>query len=283
MDRERRVVYDPVTGFAIDAETGEVIDDRPIDCGYDARVSGYDDYVRKARAGGAVTPSMHDSGLHSYVGGRNGDRRSRRLSKINESVRVSKKDRKVVGALSLLHRYASVLGIPDKVVDHAGKMVRKLLRQKTVGKRYMNEYVAVALVESAKMFGIPISLGEAIARLSLSWENVKVALRSYKKLGLLKPIITDPKVFVPKIIDSLGLGSDAMNIANRIIDAMKRIGMTGGKSPNVVAGAAVYIASIVTGDVRTQQQVSDVSGCKEAGIRNMYHEITKRIDIEVKL
>jgi len=283
MDRNRRIVYDPVTGFAIDAETGEVVDDCPIDYGYDARVFSHEDYVKKVRASGVVTSSVHDNGIHSYVDKKNNDPKSKKLSKINERIRVSKKERKIVSALHLLHRYASILGLTDNVVEDASKMVRKAIENKAIRKEYIDEYVVVALVETAKIFGIPVSLSEAITKFSLSTEGVKHALKSYKELGLLKPVVIDPKSFVPKIVDRLGLGNDVMNIANKIIDAMKIAGITDGRAPNGVAGAAVYIASILTGNTRTQDQVAEACGLKNVAIRLIYHEITKRIDIEVKL
>jgi len=283
MDRERRIVYDPVTGFAVDAETGEVVDDCPIDYGYDARIFSHEDYVKRARAGGVVTSSVHDNGIHSYVDKKNSDPDSKKISKLNERVRVSKKERKIVNALHLLHRYASILELPDNVIEDASKMVRKAVEYKVIRKEYIDEYVVVALVETAKIFGIPIALSEAITKLNLSTEGVKRALRSYKELGVLKPVVIDPKSFVPKIVDRLGLGNDVMNIANKIIDAMKIIGITTGRSPNGVAGAAVYIASIVTENTRTQDQVAEVCGLKNVAIRLTYHAITKYIDIEVKL
>jgi len=283
MDRERKIVYDPVTGFAVDAETGEVVDDCPIDYGYDVRIFSHEDYVKKSRAGGVVTSSVHDNGLHSYVDSKNGDPSSKKLSKINERVRVSKKERNIVSALHLLHRYASMLNLPNNVVEDASKIVRKAIDYKAIRKNYIDEYVVVALVETAKIFGIPISLSEAITKLSLSTEGMKHALRSYKDLGVLKPVVIDPKSFVPKIVDRLGLGNDVMNIANKIIDAMKMTGITAGRAPNGVAGAAVYVASIITDNTRTQDQVAEACGLKNVAIRLIYHEITRRIDIEVKL
>ena len=51
----------------------------------------------------------------------------------------------------------------------------------------------------------------------------------------------------------------------------------------LIAAAAIYIASILCGDRRTQREVADVAGVTEVTIRNRYKELAEELDIEIIL
>ena len=59
--------------------------------------------------------------------------------------------------------------------------------------------------------------------------------------------------------------------------------LTSGRGPTGVAAAAIYIASILCGDRRTQREVADVAGVTEVTIRNRYKELAEELDIEIIL
>ena len=50
-----------------------------------------------------------------------------------------------------------------------------------------------------------------------------------------------------------------------------------------VAAAAIYIASILCNERRTQREVADVAGVTEVTIRNRYKELTEKLGIKVEL
>lgn len=54
-------------------------------------------------------------------------------------------------------------------------------------------------------------------------------------------------------------------------------------NPESVAAAAVYIASILCGDRRTQREITDVSDVTEPTIRRIYKELSEKVDIEIVL
>lgn len=47
--------------------------------------------------------------------------------------------------------------------------------------------------------------------------------------------------------------------------------------------AAIYNASILSGDRRTPREVADVAGVTEAAIRNRYQELAERLDVDIAL
>jgi transcription initiation factor TFIIB len=50
-----------------------------------------------------------------------------------------------------------------------------------------------------------------------------------------------------------------------------------------VAAAAVYIASVSTGERRTQKEVADVAGVTEVTIRNRYRELKKALGLDIAI
>ena len=58
--------------------------------------------------------------------------------------------------------------------------------------------------------------------------------------------------------------------------------LTSGKGPTGVAAAAIYIASLITEEERTQRAVAEVAGVTEVTIRNRYKELTEKLSINVE-
>ena len=71
--------------------------------------------------------------------------------------------------------------------------------------------------------------------------------------------------------------SAAISILNQAIEAE----LTSGRGPTGVAAAAIYIASVVYDQRKTQKTIADTVGVTEVTIRNRYKELAKNLDIVV--
>ncbi len=60
--------------------------------------------------------------------------------------------------------------------------------------------------------------------------------------------------------------------ANEIIDTSAEQGMLSGKSPTGYAAAAIYAASLLCNEKKTQNEVASVAQVTEVTIRNRYQE-----------
>jgi transcription initiation factor TFIIB len=69
--------------------------------------------------------------------------------------------------------------------------------------------------------------------------------------------------------------------AAKLIDVLKRSGLTEGKDPAGIAAASVYIASIVLDEKKTQKQVAQAANVTEVTIRNRYRDILDKVTITV--
>ena len=68
-----------------------------------------------------------------------------------------------------------------------------------------------------------------------------------------------------------------------LLDQAIEKGLISGRGPMGVAAAAVYIASVLTGERRTQKEVADVAGVTEVTIRNRYRELKKALALNVTI
>jgi transcription initiation factor TFIIIB Brf1 subunit/transcription initiation factor TFIIB len=66
-------------------------------------------------------------------------------------------------------------------------------------------------------------------------------------------------------------------------DAFSLLGEPLTSVPLDVAAAALYIASVLLGERKTQRDVADIAGVTEVTIRNRYKELTEQLDMGVTL
>ena len=71
--------------------------------------------------------------------------------------------------------------------------------------------------------------------------------------------------------------------AIEIIEKAMEKGLTSGRGPTGVAAAALYIASVLLGERKTQRDVADIAGVTEVTIRNRYKELTEQLEMGVTL
>jgi len=99
----------------------------------------------------------------------------------------------------------------------------------------------------------------------------------------LKLMPTRPEDYISRFCSELKLGGEVQAKAMEILADAAKKELTSGRGPTGVAGAAIYISSILCNSRRTQREVADVAGVTEVTIRNRYKELTERLGIEIQL
>jgi Transcription initiation factor TFIIIB, Brf1 subunit/Transcription initiation factor TFIIB len=88
-------------------------------------------------------------------------------------------------------------------------------------------------------------------------------------------------LYISRIAEQLKLSGEVVKTAIEILQKAKRAGITAGKDPAGLAAAAVYIASLMHGDNRTQKDFAVAAGVTEVTVRNRYKELAKALNIKV--
>ena len=75
------------------------------------------------------------------------------------------------------------------------------------------------------------------------------------------------------------LSAETQSKSVEILEHARDIELTSGRGPTGIAAAALYVASLIHGEKRTQREVADVAGVTEVTIRNRYKELIKKLKL----
>ena len=271
-------------GERIHEPTGLVLDDDRIDRGPEWRAFTQSERDSKSRVGAPTTQTMHDKGLTTTIDWQDKDAYGRslsaekrttmrRLRKWQERIRTKDAgERNLQFALSEIDRMSSALGVPQSVREVASVLYRRALDEDLIRGRSIEGISTAALYAACRQEGIPRSLNEVteVSRV----ENKEIA-RTYRyvsqELALeMRPV--DPKQYVPRFCSQLDVSEEVQTKAKEIIDTSVEAGLLSGKSPTGFAAAAIYSASLLCNEKKTQAEVGAVAQVTEVTIRNRYQE-----------
>ena len=127
---------------------------------------------------------------------------------------------------------------------------------------------------------IPVSLDE-IADIS---RFDKKKLGYFYRLLLwslaIKIPLNDPIDHISRFSSQLSLSSPVQLRAVEILQQSRARGLTIGRDPLGLAAAAIYIASIMLDERRTQREVAEVTKITEVTVRNRYKDMVKTLGID---
>lgn len=270
-----------------------MLEERYIEPGPEWRAFDQEERLTKVRTGAPITHTIHDKGLATEIGpsyrdysGKSilGGKRvqMQRLRKWQKRIKIGNaRERNLSFALNELNRMVSTLGLPKSVGESAAAIYRKAVSKNLIRGRSIEGVVAAALYAACKQFGIPRSLDEISLHSKVGRKEIG---RTYKfvirELGL-RLMPTDPSDFVPRFCTTLNLNGEVQGRAIEVIEKAKERYLISGRSPKAIAAAAIYIASILEGLDRSQNEISAVTGITEVTIRNRYKELCKKLGIKL--
>ncbi|WP_254546762.1 transcription initiation factor IIB [Halomarina pelagica] len=263
---------------------GLIVEETNIDRGPEWRAFNHSERQSKSRVGAPTTQTMHDKGLTTQIDWKNKDAYGRSLSAEKRSQmhrlrkwqeRIRTKDageRNLQFALSEIDRMASALGVPRSVREVASVIYRRALSEDLIRGRSIEGVATGCLYAACRKEGIPRSLEEVS---EVSRVERKEIGRTYRyvsqSLGLeMRPV--DPQAYVPRFCSELGLSEEVQAKTNEIIEVTTEKGLLSGKSPTGYAAAAIYAASLLCNEKKTQREVAAVAQVTEVTIRNRYQE-----------
>ena len=290
-----QLVHDYERAELVCDECGLVIEEDFIDVGPEWRAFDHDQRMKRSRVGAPMTYTIHDKGLSTMIDWRNRDSygkslssRSRaqlyRLRKWQRRIRVSNAtERNLAFALSELDRLASTLGLSRDVREAAAVVYRKAVDQNLIRGRSIEGVAAAALYAACRQCSVPRTLDEISEFSRVGRKEIGRTYRFVSRELGLKLMPTSPIDYVPRFASGLNLKGDVQSKAVEILRQAGEKELTSGRGPTGVAAAAIYIASILCGERRTQREVADVAGVTEVTIRNRYKELAEELDIDIIL
>lgn len=264
---------------------GLVVDEGQVDRGPEWR--SFEEDEGKSRVGAPLTQRVHDRGLSTTIGWRDADasgnpitgrqrEQLRRLRKWNRRFQArDAADRNLRHALGEIERMAAALGLPSSTREVASTIYRRALEANLIKGHSIESMASASLYGAARQQGMPRSLDEfeTVSRVG----RTKIQ-RSYRRvareLGLeIEP--ADPRTYTKRFCSELDLSAETERRAVDLLDAATAANFHSGKSPVSLAAAAVYAASRMTNEARTQEAVGEVAQVSEITIRARYQELVE--------
>ncbi len=286
---DQKIVTDQNTGELFCSKCGLVITDKVVDTGAEWR-SFSNDEGNKARTGAGTSLTMHDRGLSTVIGAANKDATGKPLSAgVKSSIERlrtwdsrsqahSSADRNLRQALNEMGKLKDKLALTDAVVEKAAYIYRKSMEKKLVRGRSIQGLVAACLYASCRNTETPRTLDDIAKGINIRRKDVARCYRLiYRELELKMPVV-DPVKGVSRIASIAELSEKSKRKAIKILNQAKDDGIVAGKDPMGIAAAALYLACISTGEVKSQKDISIASGVTEVTIRNRCAGLRKMLN-----
>ncbi len=281
------VLADKTHGERICETCGLVVDEDGIDRGPEWRAFSHQERQDRSRVGSPTTNLQHDKGLSTNISWQNKDARGQslsskqrakmqRLRKWNERFRTqNSRQRAQKQANNEIQRMGSALGIPKDAQETAAMLYERASEAETVIGRSIEGVATACLYGAARMHGTPRPLDQLVPVSRVERLHIARCFTQLKQDLNLSFEPVNPKEYVPQIINDIPstLPARAEKIARELSEAAFHSTVGSGKKPTVVAGAAIYAASLIIGKKITQREVADAADITAVSIRNLYQEL----------
>src|SRR3989338_4152042 len=291
----KRIIKDYERGELLCGSCGLIIAENIEDMGPEWRAFDAEKKGKRARGGAPIKYMRPNKGLVTEIDQYNRDIRGGKISpkkqaqlyrmrKWHKRVSIATSmERNLVIALAELDRVASSLGLPENIKERAALLYRKAVKEELIRGRLIESVVAAVIYAICRIQGIPRTLDEISKASGIEKKEIGRAYRFLKIELNVDVLLTNPSQYVPKFATALRLGGSVQEEAIKLINKSLRKGLISGRGPTGVAAAALYIASAMFGEKRTQKEVADVAGVTEVTIRNRYRELKKELGLKVNL
>lgn len=275
----QRIFLNKEKGEQICKECGFVLDETMMDFGRDW--TNFEDSNSSPRAGAPITftnPEITTSiKKHDLYGLKDRNKYFRLMRWQNRAFNSIEQNLKI--ALNDVKKVINALHLPNYIEEETARIYTLALRKNLVNGRSIEKLIAGAVLIACKQNELPTTMDEVAEAAEMT---VKEVGRNYrflvKNLEIsIKPL--DPNSFLDKIAGKLGLSAKTHTKAAKYVKKVQDKGLTSGKSPNAIAAACLYIASLMNKEKVTQLETANAARITEVTLRNRYREFSDALGI----
>jgi transcription initiation factor TFIIB len=288
----RELVTDKDSGEVVCSRCGLVIRDSTLDQKPEWRAFTPEERKAKLRVGAPTSLAKFDKGLSTtFQPNRDAYGRllplkqrlkMRRLRRWHIRATIhSSIQRNLSQAMNTLTRLTDKLHIPEDVEENAALIYRRALDKGLVRGRSIKSIAAAALYAACRLTRTPRSLKEISDTSTRSLKEISRCYRLIQRELNLKMPIDEPVKYVSKIASGARLDQKTQNLAMALLQKAKQWKAVVGKDPSGIAAAALYIASIMNGEKRTQKALANAAEVTEVTVRNRYKKLVKDLGLSV--
>jgi transcription initiation factor TFIIB len=197
-----------------------------------------------------------------------------RRSQMHES-----EDRNLGKAFVQLRTFADKLSLSEEIVERGAYIYRKALERGLIRGRSITEMIAASLYAACRDSEIPRTLKDAAEVANISRKDLARSYRLLVREMDIKMPVPDPAKSVSKIASRVAAGEKTRRRALEILAKARQLGVAAGKDPVGLAASALYVASTLSGEDKTQRDIARAAGVTEVTIRNRYKNLRTALGI----
>lgn len=182
--------------------------------------------------------------------------------------------------LSELNRIVSQMELPRNVHERVTELVEQAKDKGLMRGRDMSEMLAALIYIVAREEETPRTLDEISEVTGVGKRRIG---KSYRYIGRemdMRVVPPQPEDHIKRFADKLDLSDTVRNESKAIISEAKKKEILAGKAPTGIAASALYIASNIEGEKRTQKEVAEMLNVTEVTVRNRSKELVEELGLE---
>jgi len=293
----KNIITDSRIGEEVCLNCGYVLEIKKAYLGKDWRSFSLEEENEKARTGMSLTYSLHDKGLATIISESNKDAYGRLLSsnqrilayqlrKFDKKYKISGQEKTLAKGLQQIEKIIERIGFQRNfraIKETASLIFHEAVRNGILKGRKKDEICAGSVCLAIKLHNIPRSFREVAEATGIGRRYVERGYRILLKNLNYRVGPTSYSNYTKKIANGLNIYGKTEEIACKIARLVERERMRYSKDPLGLAGASIYIASLLTGERRSQDEISKTSGVTAVTIRKRMKELEEKFLFEVEL
>jgi len=266
---------------------GAVIEEDMVEESAEARAFTAEEREKRKRTGSPLTYTKHDRGISTQIG-HGGSLSEVSPNKRGQYHRIRRWDRRIAEsrsrnlrfALSELQKLVDDLNLPKSVHEESARLYDKAIEQETVKGRKIEKIVAALVLLVARSQRVPRTLREVAEASDIDKRELGKNYRYVARELDLRIIPARPEDFIPRFGSKLDFSGHTQARARHVIERAREEDLISGRSPEGVVAAALYIASLVEDEKRSQKRIADTIGVTEVTIRKGYQDFVEGLGLE---
>lgn len=266
---------------------GTVVEEDMVEESAEARAFTAEEREKRKRTGSPLTYTKHDRGISTQIG-HGGSLSEVSPEKRGQYHRIRRWDRRISEsrsrnlrfALSELQKLVDDLNLPKSVHEEAARLYDKAIEQETVKGRKIEKIVAALVLLVARSQRVPRTLREVAEVSNIDKRELGKNYRYVARELDLRIIPARPEDFIPRFGSQLNFSGHTQARARKIIEEAREKDLISGRSPEGVVAAALYIASLIEDEKRSQKKIADIIGVTEVTIRKGYQDFVGGLGLE---
>jgi transcription initiation factor TFIIIB Brf1 subunit/transcription initiation factor TFIIB len=196
---------------------------------------------------------------------------------VRERQREYKQKQRLAFAISEIGFASSRLGLPEDVQKSAAVIYKRMAEKKLLRGRSAKCMATAALYAACREHAVPQTMDDIAGAAQATKKEIARSYRAIARGLLIRPRPTNPVDYASRFCSELKLSEATQSKAIELLKKATDKGLTLGRGPVGVAAAAIYIASALTGEQRTQRDVADAARITEVTLRNRYCEMCEKL------